>query len=372
MAGAIQQITLHGFKSIKSLVDFPLNRLNVLIGANGAGKSNFVSIFTFIREMVSGHLEKTVNLAGRADGLLHLGPKATSQIQIQLNFGENTYEVSLERTADSRLIFADERILWHDPMPERGRSVNRSLGTGHSESKLKMQIVAGEKNRHIAEHIYNSIIRWIVYHVHDTSTTSSMRGLCTIRDTDHLRHDCGNLAPFLMNLRNQARGSYDLIRDIIRLIAPFFDDFLFRPKKLNGDEFVELEWKQKGSDFPFHPMHLSDGTLRFIALATALLQPKPPLTILIDEPELGLHPYAITLLADLIQSASTRTQLIISTQSPTLLDYFLPEDIVVVNRHEGQTTFERLDSVALDQWLDDYSVGELWQKNVVRAGPSHE
>jgi hypothetical protein len=176
----------------------------------------------------------------------------------------------------------------------------------------------------------------------------------------------------LLHLRERKKDSYELIRDTIRLIAPFFDDFLLRPQKQGCDDFVALEWKQKGSDYPFHPTQLSDGTMRFIALATALLQPNPPATMVIDEPELGLHPLAIAMLADLIRSASERTQVIISTQSPTLLDYFDPDQIVVVNREGGRSTFERLDSHALAAWMEDYSVGELWQKNVVQGGPTRE
>ena len=155
-------------------------------------------------------------------------------------------------------------------------------------------------------------------------------------------------------------------------MVPFFDDFMLRPKKRGGDEAVELEWRQKGSDFPFHPNQLSDGTMRFVALSTALLQPKPPATIFIDEPELGLHPYAISLLADLVKSAAERTQVVISTQSPTLLDHFEPAEIVVVNRRQGSSTFLRLDADALGDWMEEYSVGELWQKNVVQGGPASE
>ena len=163
-----------------------------------------------------------------------------------------------------------------------------------------------------------------------------------------------------------------MIRDTVRLIAPFFDDFLLRPQTRGTNEQVRLEWMQKGSDFPFQPNQLSDGTIRFICLTVCLLQPDPPATIVIDEPELGLHPFAISMLADLIKSASERTQVIISTQSPTLLDYFDPSHIIVVNRREGRSTFERLDSQALAGWMEEYSVGELWQKNVVQGGPTSE
>jgi predicted ATPase len=371
MGRSIDKITLKGFKSIQSLEDFELKSLNVLIGANGSGKSNFVSFFPFLHEMVECRLEKAVNLAGRADSLLFLGPKVTSKIDCSLDFGDNGYRFTLERTTDGRLIFGDERIVWFGTSGP-GYPVNRSIGTGHSESKLKAQIEPENRNKAISEYIYSAISRWVVYHVHDTSNTAAMRGQCTVRDYESLRPDGGNLAAFLLQLFEKEKGSYDLIRDTIRLIAPFFDDFLLRPKKQGSDEFVELEWKQKGSDFPFHPTQLSDGTMRFIALSTALLQPKPPATIVIDEPELGLHPYAISMLADLIKSASERTQVVVSTQSPTLLDYFEPAQIVVVNRVNGQSKFERLDPQTLAAWMEDYSVGELWQKNVVQGGPARE
>lgn len=371
MARQIDKITLKGFKSIQALENFELSSLNVLIGANGSGKSNFVSFFGLLREMVEGRLEKAVNLAGRADALLYLGPKVTTEIRCRLDFGSNGYRFNLERTNDGRLIFGDEGIIW-DASDGPGYPVNRSIGSGHSESKLKDQIEPENRNKAISEYVYSAMSRWVVYHVHDTSGTSAMRGECTVRDYDRLRSDGANLAAFLLNMLNEEKDCYDLIRDTIRLIAPFFDDFLLRPRKRGGDEFVELEWKQKGSDFPFHPTQLSDGTMRFIALSTALLQPNPPATIIIDEPELGLHPYAISMLADLIKSASERVQVIISTQSPTLLDYFLPEEIVVVNRKQGGSVFERLDADALNEWMEDYSVGELWQKNVVRGGPTNE
>jgi predicted ATPase len=193
-----------------------------------------------------------------------------------------------------------------------------------------------------------------------------------LHDYFRLRHEASNISAFLLDLKDENPGSYELIRDTVRLIAPFFDDFLLRPQRKGSDEQVRLEWQQRGSDFPFQPNQLSDGTIRFICLATALLQPEPPATVVIDEPELGLHPYAISILADLIKSASERTQVIISTQSPTLLDYFDPDEIVVVNRKQSGSTFDRLNSEELKEWLADYSVGELWQKNVVKGGPTCE
>jgi predicted ATPase len=193
-----------------------------------------------------------------------------------------------------------------------------------------------------------------------------------LRDRVQLRPEAENIAAFLLNLREAREQRYTMLRDTIRLIAPFFDDFVLKPESKGEVETVRLEWRQKGSDFPFQPSQFSDGTLRFICLATALQQPNPPATIVIDEPELGLHPYAISLLANLIEAAAEHTQVIVATQSPTLLDHFKPETVVVVKRQEGRSIFERLDAEALREWLEEYSVGELWQKNVLQGGPSHE
>jgi predicted ATPase len=117
---------------------------------------------------------------------------------------------------------------------------------------------------------------------------------------------------------------------------------------------------------------LSDGTLRFICLTTLLLQPKSllPDTLLIDEPELGLHPFAINLLADMLQEAAESKQVIVSTQSVELLNAFQPEDVVVVQREEDASVFKRLDKAALSDWLaDDYSLGELWKRNILGGRP---
>ncbi len=367
MAKPIDTISLKGFKSIESIHEFELGKLNVLIGANGAGKSNFVEFFRMLRAMADEAFQEFVLTNGGCDGFFFNGPKVTNVISCRLDFGRNWYEHELKPTSSGRLLIASETT---------GYLGSSNTYSGREESVLKSK--RNEKSSNfqgypgVGQYIYNSISSWTVYHFHDTSPLSPMRRDQPLRDWEKLRHDASNIASFLLHLKEEEEGSYSLISDTIRLIAPFFDEFLFRPKENGGDEKVRLEWRQKGSDFPFQPSQLSDGTLRFICLATALLQPDPPATILIDEPELGLHPYAISMLADLIKSASERTQVIISTQSPTLLDYFEPEEVIVVNRRQGKSVFERLEPKDLSNWLDDYSVGELWQKNVVRGGPNHE
>lgn len=367
MGKPIDKITLKGFKSIELLESFELHNLNVLIGANGAGKSNFVDYFRMLRAMADEAFQKFVLEAGGGDGFLFLGPKKTNEIFSRIEFKPNAYEHVLQPTAGGSLIIASETTEYKD---------SRNTYPSSPESILKS--LKGQKSYNypgrpgVGHYIYQSVSSWTVYHFHDTSSLAPMRRDQPLRDWERFRHDASNIAAFLLNLKEEKEGSYELIRDTVRLIAPFFHDFLLRPQKRGSDEQVRLEWQQKGSDFPFQPNQLSDGTIRFICLATSLLQPEPPATIVIDEPELGLHPYAISILADLIKSAAARTQVIISTQSPTLLDYFDAEEIVVVNRKRGRSTFDRLDEEDLKDWLEDYSVGELWQKNVVQGGPTGE
>ncbi len=368
MGRSLRWITIEGFRSIRSLEKFNLGSVNVLIGANGSGKSNFVNFFSLLREAVEGRLALAVNKSGGADTHLHLGPQVTRQIHVELEFGSNGYEFSLQPTADNRLIFADERIKFHGNL-----ETDRSIGTGHSEAKLKEQRQPGNRNANICGYIFDAISGWVVYHFHDTSETAAMRRVCSVRDNEFLRPDGANLAAFLLKLQRENAATFSLIGDTVRLVAPFFDSFLLRPQRSNGDETIQLEWKQKGSDYPFHPSQLSDGTLRFIGLATALLQLNPPRTILIDEPELGLHPYALEVLGDLILQAQTRTQLIISTQSVALLNAFDPADVVVIDRENGESRFRRLSDAELHEWLAaEYTLGDLWQKNVYGGVPTHE
>ncbi|MFN0195147.1 MAG: AAA family ATPase [Planctomycetaceae bacterium] len=368
MGQPIDRITIKGFKSIESLENLKLTELNVLIGANGAGKSNFVDFFRMLRAFADERFQKFVNESGGGDGFLFLGPKVTPSIWSRLEFGQYAYVVQLSPTAAGSLHISSEDVEYCH--------IGHSISQGSLESKLSDykhdRSIANSRRPPVARDVYELISNRAVYHFHDTTPLSAMRRDQSLRDNEQFHHDASNIAPLLLNLQTAAAQSYELIRDTVRLIAPFFDDFLLRPQTKGPNELVRLEWNQKGSDFPFQPYQLSDGTIRFICLATALLQPNPPATIVIDEPELGLHPYAISILADLIKSASKRTQVIISTQSPTLLDYFDANQIIVVNRRDGRSIFERLDPQDYAEWIDDYSVGELWQKNVVRGGPTRE
>jgi predicted ATPase len=376
MADTIKRLTIEGFKSIKSLRDFELGALNVLIGANGAGKSNFVSFFRLLRDLIDQRLQTAINVEGGADACLFMGPKETPKLEGKFYFGQNGYEFALVPSHDGRLIFSEENTYFKGRMGID----RRSLGSGHAEAKLKdRKDDAGRSGaiRGVTHYVFEAIGSWVVYHFHDTSSNAGVRRPRAINDNMALRPSADNLAPFLYRIAQTKPKSYARIRDVVRLAAPFFDDFNLRPIPGN-EEMIQLEWRQRDSDYPFRANQLSDGTLRFICLASALLQPSPPPTMLFDEPELGLHPYALTLLGNLFKQFVKGSenyvyqQAIISTQSALLLNEFSPEDIIIVERTDGQSRFRRLRTEELSEWLQEYSLGELWQKNVLGARPSNE
>lgn len=366
----LDYITVKGFKSISSVEKLALKPINVIIGPNGSGKSNFIGVFAFLHAIREGHLNDYVRKTGGAEQLLYFGSKVTSEIQILISFRQevNQYELTLKPTKDDSLYPANEwAYYWNKNYPtpyhEALSARENGLEAGISDPNIKKT----------ADWVRTRLGRWRLYHVHDTSSSSPMRKTAQLNDNAFLRPDGSNLPAFLYLLQQKHPTSYSLIRRTIQRVAPFFDDFLLSPDPLN-EEAIRLAWKHKKSDQYFGASGLSDGTLRFIALATLLLQPEKfrPSVILVDEPELGLHPAAITMLASLIKMASEKTQVIVSTQSPLLLDHFQPEDVLVADRVEGSTQFTRLDSSKLAIWLQDYSLGQLWEKNELGGRPGAE
>lgn len=358
---AVRSLTVTGYKSIRELRNFELGGLNVLIGANGAGKSNFINLFRLLNEMYEQRLQVYVQTQGGPDALLHFGRETTEKLHAEFYFANNGYKFDLVPTADNRLIFERE-VSWFRGV-RYNTTPSSTLGTGHDESKLKS---AGDP---YSPYVRSSISKWRVYHFHDTSEKARVKQKQPVSDNLQLKIDAANLAPYLRMIREKHEPEYRRIVDTIRLVAPFFDDFVYRPGEV---DVVELEWTQRGkSDTPLKAHMLSDGTLRFICLTSLLLQPLSllPETIIIDEPELGLHPYAITVLAEMFKQVSEERQLIVSTQSVELVNELSPEDVVVVDQEGDTSTFNRLSVDGLSGWLEQYSLGELWKRNILGGRP---
>ncbi len=366
MVRSLDTLSIVGFKSIRELRDFPLTQRNVLIGANGAGKSNLIDFFRLLRAIAHDGLKEFVTSSGGSDCFFFQGPQFTREIEATLNFGPNGFRFSLLPTATSDLMVKEVATL-HDRLAWQTFHVGRhEAGITHWRDDRSRQSPESPSRE---AHVYSAVSSWIVYHFHDTGMTSPMRRDAETSNRRELAADGSNLAPFLAHLRDQHPASYRRIRETIQIVAPFFDDFILDVESLGPRQVLRLEWRQKGSTFPFQPWQLSDGTLRFIALSTALLQPDPPATIVIDEPELGLHPVALHVLAALVHEVSLRTQIVVATQSPHLVDHFEPEDLVVVQRSGGATELRRLEAADLERWLEQYTLGDLIEKNVIETNP---
>ena len=354
-------ITVKGFKSIKNVERLKLNPTNLLIGPNGSGKSSFIGAFAFLGAIRRGWLRHYVRKAGGANRILHFGARLTTELEISISFnqGVNQYEIRLVPTDDDSLFPDTETV-------QDGTTKYALVGSG-GEAGIADRRLGTE----IPAYIRDYLDTWRHYHFQDTSNVSPMKRTWDVHDNRFLREDGSNLASFLYLLRQKHDVSYNLIRHTIQLVAPFFDDFFLAPLALNEDT-IRLQWRHRDSDADFDAAALSDGTLRFIALTTLLQQPRDtrPSVILLDEPELGLHPYAITMLASLVKKASQETQVVMATQSPILLDHFEPEDVIVADRVNGEVAFTRLDSASLEVWLEDYSLGQLWEKNEIGGRPA--
>ena len=371
-------ITVEGFKSIGSIRRLPLRPINVLIGPNGAGKSNFIGAFSFLNAVREGNLRNYVMRAGGADKILHFGSNTTQHLTIHISFESelNQYLIKLAPD-DSDGMYPEKEIAYFWNKDEHTKPYEEKLLPRKGEAGISRRSEDGLLlwwNTSVWCDTFVDILpSWKIYHFHDTSSKSPIKKTADVDDNHYLRPDGSNLAAFLYYLRNRHEDAYDLIQRTVRLAAPFFDDFVLKPLALNKDK-IRLEWRHRGSDAYFNASSLSDGSLRFMALATLLLQPASlrPSVILIDEPELGLHPYAITILASLIKQASVETQIIVATQSSLFLDHFQPEDVLVADRVNGATRITRLDAENLNVWLEDYSLGQLWEKNEFGGRPARE
>lgn len=359
--GPIESITLRGYKSIREVVDLKLDAgLNVLIGANGSGKTNFVRFFELLAHMMDPRLglQSYVRQRGGADAFLFRGMKVTPELSARLVSGRNEYVFTLRAADDRSLFFA------HESAPFQGwnSAPTYDKGSGHRESEFARQYPGG----YAAERwIVETLRGWRVHHFHDTSPSARVMGWSNVVDNETLHADAGNLAAFLLRLSSTSPEHFARITETVRQVAPFFGAFEI---KVEADRAM-LTWKDRHSDLLYLPTQLSDGTLRYICLATLLLQPNPPATLIIDEPELGLHPYAIKLLGSLLHDAARRAQLLVSTQSSLLLDEVEARHVTVADQRDGETTLARLQPAKLEQWLSEYTLGQLWEKDEFGGNP---
>jgi predicted ATPase len=371
--GLLETLDLKGFRSIKQLENFTLGPITVLVGANGSGKSNLIGFFRMMNYVMQGGLQRFLQDGGGASNVLHFGPAHYRFLNGNLAFrsdsGLNTYRCELTFAAVDRLRFVHEEVQFKRNGPNFPRTIPIE-NNEPSESTLSRRDMNPEIQP--SETFIRKFLNKVrVFHFHDTSMTSRMRNYCDETDAPYLRAEGGNLAAVLLRLRKEFPAHYRRVVAGVNTVFPELSDFHLESTSGNGASLL-LRWRPTSNPTEvFGPAHLSDGTMRMVALVTLFNLPEAmaPWMIILDEPELGLHPAAEAYLASLIRSASTQTQVLLSTQSATLVDHFKPHEVVVTEMHEGASTFSRLEDEKLRHWLKRYTLGEAWRKNVFGGRP---
>ena len=371
----IEAVRIQGFRSLANVALTEVADTTVLIGANGSGKSNFVRFFEMMSWMLRvRRLAEFVARHGGASDQLFGGSRRTPRMEAELSLrtdaGRNDYRFALSHGHPDRFVFTEEAFRFSRlefPLQAQWQH----LGSGHDEARIVEAAQAGvgeEINRRTASVVVHLLRNCAAFQFHDTSHSSNMKRDWDVGDNKTLRADGGNLAPILLRLEQEDVARFDQICRYVDRILPTFDRF----ELTESYGKVALRWKPKGMDESFGAHLTSDGSLRFFALVTLLNLPDEmlPDVLLLDEPELGLHPAAITLVANMIKSLSTERQVIVATQSPLLVDAFDLEEIVVAELRDERTEFHRLDPSNYRHWLEEsFTTGELWQKNLIGGRP---
>ena len=369
----IEYVRIRGFRSLADVELSGIPKAAVLIGANGSGKSNFIRFFEMLSWMLGPRrLAEFVEMQGGADDQLHGGSRRTSRIEAEVRLRTETgrygydYQFMLSHAHPDRFFFSEESF----------RSISdlswKYLGSGHQETEIiwptKPSSEFSADDFITAKVIVDLLRSCVVYQFHDTSDTSDFKKRGDAEDNNSLLSHGGNLAAVLLRLEREDIRRYELICQHISRVLPVFDRFQI--EESYGK--VLLRWKAKGTDKTFGAHLTSDGSLRFFALVTLLNLPSEmlPDVLLLDEPELGLHPAAIALVGGMIKSLAEERQVIVATQSPLLVDEFGLNEIFVLELQDGCTEFRKLSPDDYQVWLDDnFTSGELWQKNLLGGRP---
>ncbi len=375
----IKSIEIQNFKSIQHQ-RIELENLNILIGQNGAGKSNFISLFKFLERLGEGQLASYIYQSGGIGDILFRGLEYSDQMDLKMQIYSAEIETyflycfSIISNGESYRIDYEKLAARHQEYAYNPYTLgNQESGTnfGGLETRLNSPRFYGKYKE--VKFVRDFLSQLESYHFNDTSENASSRLPQDIGEFYDFKTEAENLAPFLLFLKENHYETYYKIVETTRLVFPLFHDFaLEESPKARGK--VLLRWKEKGSDYIFNAKQISDGTLRFISIATILIQPADtqnvPEIIILDEPELGLHPFAINVLAELLKKAALDRQVIVATQSVSLINHFTPKDLLIVERTpEGATEFKRKKDEDLQMWLEDYTLGQLWENNFFGGRP---
>jgi predicted ATPase len=363
LQGRIAEISIEGFRSLKHVEKLQLPQLTVLIGANGVGKSSFIRLFEMIGWMLRAHdLQGFVARNGYGDDQFFMGSRNTPQIKVELRIatdrGLNEYRFEMAHLSAGDTLMLTHEAYRYSNAAMVGQANWTDLGGAGKESALP------DRPDKTAKAIYHLLRQCATYQFHDTSAKAALHLSWDISDSVRMRSDGGNLAAVLLDLRENDGPHYrQLVRQIQR-VFPALENFVLEP--VAGK--VLLRWKSRYSDKIFGAHLTSDGSLRLFCLLTLLSLPdeRLPDVLFLDEPELGLHPHAITLVSEMLKRVARTRQVFIATQSPYMVDCFDLENIVVAEAEGGATRLRNMPKAQYQQWLDDdYLLSDIWLKTPV-------
>jgi len=388
----ISRMEIKGFRSLKNISWAP-GKLNVIIGPNGAGKSNLLRLLELMSVSAQGRLGKYVQHSGGMEPLVWDGVLEGIRFEIHaselLPFwmpGRNwlTYGVELARLGRTgTYAIGEERLLYfHRQKPEekvepfaildrekmnaRIFDEDRKEWIAPQESLLEEETLLSQTagpfaiNQHIPL-FRQQLSEWRVYHDVDVSLSARLRQPAVARLDKRVDSDGQNLVSVLHTLYT---GERDFKKDMdLAMRAAFGDDYdelVFPPA---ADQRIQLSVRWKSLRREQTAADLSDGTLRFLFLLTVLASPSPAPLIAIDEPETGLHPSMLPIIAEYSVDTAERVQVIFTTHSPQFLDAFgdVPPLTTVARWANGETVLKTLKGEKLERWLKEYSLGALYR-----------
>ncbi len=362
--GKMISLSVAGFRNLKQVSEVAMPDLAVLIGGNGVGKSTVIRFVDFLKQMQQGRLQRYVMENGGGDDQLFMGSNQTSSITAQLkfdlgngSFAEYVFELGYRSVGDGLCV---EREGWRRA-GETDKEANLwnfvsdgDRGTG-KESALAIQ------SDETARLIHRFLADMAVYQFHNTSVNAAINKYWDVTDCYRLRSDGGNLASVLLDLKKNDPRRYSIIVRQIQRFVPTLEDFELNPVEASGK--VMLKWRSRFSDKTFGAHLTSDGSLRLFCLITLLSLPEErlPSVICIDEPELGLHPSAVELVAEMVKIVARKRQVILATQSPYLVDCFELENVIIAESRGGATSLKNLPRSEYQRWLDaDFQLSDIW------------
>ena len=356
----IRSVTIEGFRSLKNIHNLELPQLTVLIGANGAGKSTLIRFFEMLGWMLKAkNLQEFVLRHGGGDDQFFMGARKTPRIHAELCLetasGHNDYRFDLAHVSAGDTVMVMNEAIRFAP----GHIQNEATWTEIDAVGKESGLLDWTTKTKTAQTIVSLLRQCSTYQFHDTSINAAIHNRWDVTESFRLRSDGGNLAAVLLDLRNSDRKRYELVVKQIGRVLPTFKDFVLEEEAGK----VLLRWVGRQSDKVFGSHLTSDGSLRLFCLLTLLNLPpdRLPDVMFFDEPELGLHPHAITLVAEMFKRLSKKRQIFIATQSPYLVDCFELENIIVATANNGETVLRNLPREHYQRWLDEeYQLSEIW------------